>query len=168
VSFGERSVSSESWIGLPRRSQLLQETADYIEGFADWSHFASLTYAESQSYSTLRRHYRVLRSSIAFAASQEHVPLLLAVGPQANGVPHAHLLIAMPRHLAGGQTGRHLRRIWRLMTGGNAKVEPYFVGKGASSYLARHPSWELDYACPRAGACGRGMCCFVTSPPSLT
>ena len=35
-------VSSDSWIGLPTRRQLLRETADYIESFAEWTHFAVL------------------------------------------------------------------------------------------------------------------------------
>jgi hypothetical protein len=150
------------------RRQLLRETADYVEGFAAWTHFATLTYGQRQAHSTLRRHYRLLRSVLAFAAAPEHVPVCFAVGPQSDGVLHAHLLVAMPPRFAGGHTGRHLKRLWHLLTGGNAHVEPYARGKGAASYLPRHPSWELDFACPRTGACGRGMCRRVAAPPSLT
>ena len=161
-------MSSESWIGLPTRPQLRRETGKFIDGFAQWTHFATLTYTQRQAYSTVRRHYRVLRSTLAFAATPEHVPVCLAVGPQSDGVLHAHLLVAMPPRYAGGHTGRHLKRLWRLLTGGSAHVEPYARGKGAAGYLARHPAWELDYACPRTGACGRGMCRLLAAPPSLT
>ena len=123
------------------------EAATFIDDWANWTHVFTGTYPCGRPRSAVSRDYRCLRDLLAGIGGREHVPIALAIEPQANGTPHIHMLIAVPATYQGG-AAHLLRRHWHRLTGGNAQVRSYAPFRRAGNYLVGHATWELDYACP--------------------
>ncbi len=146
------------------RLNLRQASGAFIDGFADWTHFVTLTYPLDVSRADLNRHYDLVRDHVTAMGNGEHVAIARAVGPQQRGTQHLHILIALPASSQGDAT-RLMPRFWRHLNGGNAKACRYSPTRDAGAYLVRHDQWEVDYACPRTGRCARARSCTLVSTP---
>ncbi len=149
------------------RLALREAAASFINGHAPWTHLATFTYPCEPSVSTLERDYKGLLRLLSAIGGADHVPVAVAAEPQQRGVPHLHMLIAVPPAYQGNPA-KQLRRHWFHATGGNAQVRRYDPSKRAGKYLVGHSSWDLDYACPRLGPCCRGACKLLGTPLSFT
>lgn len=146
---------TSAWIAdaAPNRTELREAAADFVRGFAPWTHFGSFTFVADVSTHFAEEAIKVFRTRALVAASGgRHVPYAIGVGLQQSGRTHFHALIAMPP----GSSENDVSRAWELATRrAESLVETLISPLGAALYMTAHDSWDAGVACPRASACRR-------------
>ncbi len=161
------SNSRPKWIAGERYAavgvDLRAAAAEFLQRFAPWTHFVTVTYREDRTPYALGLDVRSLVRELA-GELREHVPVAFAWGHQRNGLLHGHLLLAWPPG-APWAPERRLRHGWWALSGSHVQCLPFDPRRPAGDYLAGHDGWEVNVACPRLPRCRRGPGCREARVP---
>lgn len=154
--------------GVERPAGYRNVAGAYAHNLADWSVFATLTFAVGVSdYRADALFTRWLRS-VAEYVTREHVTVAYASGYQSGGFLHFHALLAFPAPVeCDRELFNRLDRLWQgtESAAGFTSFRSFDRDKGAAWYLTEHAEVGFGIACPRRPRCRRKAGCRVTSCP---
>ena len=143
------------------RERLTEAAAAWLATFAPWTTWLTLTFrndpVEGELIAAVRSWVRAVARSIA----HHHVPY--AAGWDATQHhPHAHVLLALPKH--SRNVVAQVERQWRQTSrhAGLVRSGRYVSGRGAERYLVAHPQWYFGVGCDRRPRCRRSACIVAT------
>lgn len=154
-------------VPLANVAQYRDAVVTFTQALAPWTHFCTLTLEEqiSDRYAELLLR---LWARTAANLARAHLPIAWAIGPQADGRPHFHVLLCLPAEVRGPRiTCKTLKQIWEWRAkAGVADIRRYKAGGGAARYMADHEDMSWAIVCSWGSRCRRrGRGCQVTSFP---
>ena len=141
--------------------------ADWIRDWAPWDTWATLTFERPASFEQCEADRRKFLRFVARDVARDHVRVFWAMGPQSNGRPHYHMLLAAPAGMHGSQR-RALETGWSCTssrTGFARVVQLTDPGNRAHYAVRRHAHWDITAACPRPPRCRRRRGCLQAPGP---
>jgi hypothetical protein len=160
-------MSLRSWRA-SRRTCVVE--AAFLRDVASWTWWVTLTFFRSVPRDRARVALRFWLRGVAREVG-DHVKVAWVLEPTRVGVPHAHVLVAVPDGKSMGQNGAEA--LWRRSDplAGFSRVVRYAPGRGcdprfgAAGYLAEKQDWNVTVACPRRPPCRRKGGCLVLRGP---
>ena len=140
-------------------------TAKFVEQWAPWRCFCTLTFARPVTEAKGHELFREWARYLAKDFYRAHVQIAWAHGPQARGVIHFHALVAPVGHEAPVELAElaALRATWDHGT--DVDVQRVHDPRGVADYVSRHPSWDANIACDRRPSCRRSRACTFAPGP---
>ena len=147
------------------RAPVQRVTAEFIRDLAPWHWFATLTFRTEVTADAAHRAFRTWARGVASSA-ETHVTAAWAYEARdVRRVLHFHALLA-PHENVNRIDVRSLSHAWQsYYDSGEATFSRVYSTEGAADYLAKHPAWDVNVACPRRPECRRAAGCVKAPGP---
>jgi hypothetical protein len=162
VSAAQRSLGrmhhTTAWAARELGRERLRDAGAAWLARVPWRVGASLTFATLPTEGAALVFLRKWVCAIA-TAMKAHVTYAYGAALDGSAGSHFHVLLACDRQPTVAER-RVMGSVWHARHG-FARIRRYAPGRGAESYLLRHPSWDRGAVCPepRASSCRRGRQC---------